>query len=256
LVPILLLSQVRLVAAIPFPPGFGEEGRGSAGSSSRSGGSGGGFNPLNVETAVRRMFEETDSNGDGVVSLREMRYLVRQQAPDELKDKIDASLYIKNYDRDGSGDLDLDEFGEAVRPSEDAEFEVKMHDGSTRYMTQKEMAERTARGTQNMRSENNMLVKDEEGTDRQIEELMQTNPGLARVVIMGRWATSVLNYTGALPGRLSGMRSLPLHRSSSSDTDADATAAGDEEGDEEGNYAEVIARGKKAYEVELRYMIS
>jgi hypothetical protein len=228
-----------MVAGIPFPPGFGE-GRG-------------GFSSVDVEGAILRMFEETDTDEDGVVSQREMRYLVRKQAPDELKDKIDASLYIKNYDRDGSGDLDLEEFGEAVRPSEDAEFEVKMHDGSTRWMTQKEMAERTAQSTRNMRSENNMLVKDEEGTDRKLEELMQTNPDLARIVIMGRWATSVLNYSGAIPGRLSGMRSLPLrrpgdHRSGSHDKE---DAAAEEEGSEQQDYAEVITRGKKAYEVSL-----
>jgi hypothetical protein len=222
-----------VVVGIPFPPGFSE-----------SRGSGGGFNPLDVEDTIRRMFEETDTNDDGVVSLREMRYLVRKQAPDELRDKIDASLYIKNYDRDSSGDLDLEEFGDAVRPSEDAEFEVKMHDGSTRRMTQKEMAERTAQGTKNMRSENNMLVKDDEGTDRKLDELMQTNPDLARIVIMGRWATSVLNYTGAIPGRLSGMRSLPLRFRGEPGGEA-----GEGEGEDKEDYAEVITRGKKAYEV-------
>lgn len=231
---ILLGFAARSTRAVPFPPGFNAAGG--------VGGGSGGFNPLDVEAAVRRMFQETDSNGDGVVSLREMRYLVRKEAPEELKDVLDATLYIKNYDRDGSGDLDMEEFGEAVRPSENAEFEVRMHDGTIRKMTQKEMAERTARGTQNMRSENNMLVKDEEGTDRQLEELMQTNPDLARVVLMGRWATSVLNYTGDLPGRLSGMRSLPLLKSRDDEEEGEG-------GEDDDKYPEVIARGKKAFEV-------
>jgi Ca2+-binding EF-hand superfamily protein len=133
-----------------------------------------------IDAAMRKMFNDCDIDGSGKLALHEMSKCIANQAPPELRDKIDPAYYFRVYDINKNNFLDFEEFLEAVKPSEDVMYEVVTKDGSKRRMSQKDLTERTLESTKGVRMEGKQLVKDEEGTEK-IEELMKTNPAMARV---------------------------------------------------------------------------
>lgn len=163
---------------------------------------------METDKAIRAMFDDCDDDGNNRISTKEMAVCIKNAAPAELRDKIDAKYYLTKYDQDRNGYLSFSEFYEAVKPSEDAQFEVKMSDGTTKLLSQKELTERTLSSTKGMRYEDGKLVKDEDGKSS-IDEIIKSNPQMARFIIMGNWTCGVLNQTGAIPGRLQSIKTLP-----------------------------------------------
>jgi hypothetical protein len=163
---------------------------------------------IETDKAIRAMFDDCDDDENALISVEEMASCIKGAAPAELQEKIDPKYYVAKYDQDRSGSLSFSEFYEAVKPSDDVQFEVTMSDGTTKLLSQKELTERTLSSTKGMRYEDGKLVKDEDGKSS-IDNLMKSNPQMARFIIMGNWTCAVLNQTGSIPGRLHSIKTLP-----------------------------------------------
>ena len=168
---------------------------------------GGTSDSLEMDAAVRAMFADCDSSGDGKLDMPEMVACIRRQAPADIVDKVEPSYYFRTFDTNKNGYLDFEEFSKAVKPGEDVEYEVKTRDGKTKMFTQQELSEKTLESTKGVRMEDGHLVKDDEGTST-LDELINENPNMARVVVMGNFATDLLNHSGTIPGRLKSLKTL------------------------------------------------
>lgn len=180
--------------------------------------------PPDMEAAIRAMFADCDADGDGELNMPEMSSCVRKQAPPEIADKIDPAYYFKKYDTNKNGHLNFDEFAEAVKPADNVEYDVTTRDGKKTTLTQQELAEKTLESTKGIRMEDGQLVKDDEGR-KKIDDLIDTNPVMARVIFIGEFARDLLNHSGKVAGRLHGLRTLPR----SGEGAAEASAAGGED---------------------------
>lgn len=180
-----------------------------------------------MDLAVRAMFRDCDVSGDNKLDMPEMSSCIRKQAPKELVDRVDPSYFFRTFDVNKNGYLDVAEFSEAVKPAETVEYDVTTRDGTKKTYTQKELAEKAIESTKGIRMEDGHLVKDEEGTNS-IEELMQSNPTMARVVLIGNFARDLLNYSGSIPGSLHSLRTLP--RSGEGAEEGGALSVGDDYG--------------------------
>jgi Ca2+-binding EF-hand superfamily protein len=160
-----------------------------------------------MDLAVRAMFRDCDADVSGELDLPEMSSCIRKQAPAEIIDKIEPVYYFRTFDVNKNGLLGFDEFSAAVRPSDNVEYEVHTRDGTKKTYTQEELSEKTLESTKDIRMEDGKLVKDDEGTNS-IDELMESNPAMARVILIGNFARDLLNHSGTIPGHMHGLNTL------------------------------------------------
>ena len=79
------------------------------------------------EISAQRMFNELDADGNGMISLNELRTMLEEKYGDVLEiDDVEAIM--EGVDDDGDGMIDITEFIESMEDLEDHEEAVETHD--------------------------------------------------------------------------------------------------------------------------------
>lgn len=172
---------------------------------------------------VQSAFGRCDLDRSGSLTREEFDTCILRQLHQDVENPLGDHIPLQEsdsnmqnlfrlVDRDQDGQVSVAEyaklFGSLMDPKRANDpIEVTTRDGSTQTITPRELYERMREQTKGFRMENDRILRDEEKSER-LEDIEKQNPGLARIIHMGKWALKQLQKYGHAMGKLNRIRSL------------------------------------------------